>query len=149
MHFTPNYSVGTNEFFLIELLPVGLWAHFHIEYFGRAGMDPISKGESQTHHLSTCLVRLNYFRIIILGRWFALGPFCPQEVIGRCVDTLLVVTLGCDWHLVGRIPRSAEHPTEPRAAPASRLTKNNYLAYHISSAQVEKPCPLKMSLRLL
>lgn len=38
---------------------------------------------------------------------------------------------------MGRIPRSAEHPTEPRAAPASRLTKNNYLVYHISSAQVE------------
>lgn len=52
MHFTPNYSVGTNEFFLIELLPVRLWAHFHIKYFGRAGMDPVSKGEvgeSQTH----------------------------------------------------------------------------------------------------
>lgn len=39
-------------------------------------MDPISKGEvgePQTRSSFNCIVRLNYFRIIILGQWFATG----------------------------------------------------------------------------
>ena len=45
VHFTHNYSLRTNEFFLIKLLPVKIWAHFHIKYFKSVGMDPMSKGE--------------------------------------------------------------------------------------------------------
>lgn len=93
------------------------------------------------------MVRLKYFRILILGQQFATWEhFVPKRTLGN----VWIPYWLSHWDVTGiqwiEARKAAEHPTMPRTVA---FTTNSYPVYHVSSARVGKLHPVRMSLRLL